>query len=234
MPSPTDSTWPISATSASVPKLAIWFFRIAEISAARISISLNPLHGKLQAIELAPKRRIDHARPDLDDEPAQQAGIDLDIDSDLAADRFAQLLVDGVALLRRQLLRADDMRRDLAARARRGGGDSPRSSPAERRAAGCCAKSPRKLRVSAESCAVSASAATAFALRLARHHGAADKTPEIAAVAQHGAQALEIAGHGVELLALVGEIEQRRRIAVGQSGYAFRFRCHVRTVLVTL
>ena len=39
MPSPTDSTWPTSATSASVSKPAICCFRIAEISAARISIS---------------------------------------------------------------------------------------------------------------------------------------------------------------------------------------------------
>src|SRR5579884_3099803 len=38
MPSPTDSTWPTSAMSASLPKLAICCFRIAEISAARISI----------------------------------------------------------------------------------------------------------------------------------------------------------------------------------------------------
>src|SRR5277367_2170194 len=38
MPSPTDSTCPTSATSASLPKPAISCFRIAEISAARISI----------------------------------------------------------------------------------------------------------------------------------------------------------------------------------------------------
>ena len=39
IPSPTDSTWPTSATSASVPNPAIWSLRIDEISAARISIS---------------------------------------------------------------------------------------------------------------------------------------------------------------------------------------------------
>ena len=38
MPSPTDSTEPTSETSASSPKLAIWDFRMAEISAARISM----------------------------------------------------------------------------------------------------------------------------------------------------------------------------------------------------
>ena len=42
MPSPTDSTRPTSATSASVPKLAICSLRRAEISAARISIRQPP------------------------------------------------------------------------------------------------------------------------------------------------------------------------------------------------
>src|SRR5438132_755942 len=64
MPSPIDSTWPTSATSASLPKWAISCLRIAEISAARISIKTSltlclnsplprpspltlPLHGSL-------------------------------------------------------------------------------------------------------------------------------------------------------------------------------------------
>src|SRR5579885_1232058 len=115
MPSPTDSTWPTSAISASVPKFAICCFRIAEISAARISILLNPLHRQLQAMQLALQRRIDHARANLDDEAAQQARVDLDIDGDLAADRLAQLLVDRLALRRRQILRRDHMGGDLAA-----------------------------------------------------------------------------------------------------------------------
>ena len=41
MPSPTDSTWPTSETSASSPKLAICDLRMAEISAARISMDLT-------------------------------------------------------------------------------------------------------------------------------------------------------------------------------------------------
>src|SRR6266851_3725245 len=43
MPSPTDRTCPTSATSASLPKPAICCLRIAEISAARISISTLPI-----------------------------------------------------------------------------------------------------------------------------------------------------------------------------------------------
>src|SRR6185312_3947665 len=72
-----------------------------------------------------------------------------------------------------------------------------------------------------------------LALRLARHHRAADQTAELRTVAQHGAHRLEVAGDGVELLALVGEIEQRRAIALSEPGYAFRFGCHVGSVLVS-
>ena len=42
IPSPTESTRPTSAISASLPKLAICSLRIAEISAARISITQHP------------------------------------------------------------------------------------------------------------------------------------------------------------------------------------------------
>ena len=42
MPSPTDSTWPVSATLASVSNAAICFFRISEISAGRISYQAAP------------------------------------------------------------------------------------------------------------------------------------------------------------------------------------------------
>ncbi len=38
MPSPTDRTWPTSETSASSPKPSIWDLRMAEISAARMSM----------------------------------------------------------------------------------------------------------------------------------------------------------------------------------------------------
>src|SRR5918911_2761795 len=101
MPSPTDRTWPTSATSASLPKLAICCFRIAEISAARISISVplpNALHRQLQAMQAALQRTVDHARADLDDHAPQKAGIDLEVDRDAAPDRAAQLLAERVLL----------------------------------------------------------------------------------------------------------------------------------------
>src|SRR5260370_29042633 len=114
MPSPTESTWPTSATSASVPKSAICCFRMADISAARISMTSTPLHRKLQARQLALERCIDHARADLDDEPADQARIDPEIDRDFAADGLAELLVHGFCLGGRQRPRRGHLRRDLA------------------------------------------------------------------------------------------------------------------------
>src|ERR1700722_16726091 len=98
MPSPTESTWPTSATSASVPNPAICCFRMAEISAARISILPDPLHGELQALQLAAERRIDHARPQLDDQAAEQARIDPGFNCDLAAHSAPQPLVERLPL----------------------------------------------------------------------------------------------------------------------------------------
>src|ERR1700721_1662210 len=122
MPSPTDSTCPTSATSASLPKLAICCFRMAEISAARISISVpliwpsaNTLHAQLQALQLTLQRSVDHARADLDDHAAEQAGIDPDLDRHAAADNAAKLLAQIILLCFRERLRRRDLRGDLAA-----------------------------------------------------------------------------------------------------------------------
>src|SRR5882724_742204 len=96
MPSPTDSTWPTSATSASVPKLAICCLRIAEISAGRISMNIpsgNTLHREPQPLQLALDGPVDHARPDLDDHTADQFRIDAHIDRHSAANAMAQLFV---------------------------------------------------------------------------------------------------------------------------------------------
>src|SRR5258705_12177235 len=118
MPSPTDRPWPTSATSASLPKLAICCFRIAEISAARISISVplpDAFHRQLQALQPALQRAIDHPRADLDDHAAQQARIDPQIDRDAPADRAAQLLAEGILLCLVQRLRRRHLSGDLAA-----------------------------------------------------------------------------------------------------------------------
>src|SRR6185312_6194566 len=118
MPSPTDSTWPTSATSASLPKLAICCFRIAEISAARISISVplpDAFHRQLQALQPALQRAVDHPRADLDDHAAQQARINPQIDRDAPPDRAAQLLAKGILLRLGQWLRCRHLGSDLAA-----------------------------------------------------------------------------------------------------------------------
>src|SRR3954447_6029445 len=117
MPSPTDRTWPTSATSASLPKLAICCFRIAEISAARIFLSVplpHPLHRQLHALQPALQRTVDHPRADLDDHATQQARIDPQIDRDAPPDGAAQLLAKCVLLRLVQRLRRRHLGGDLA------------------------------------------------------------------------------------------------------------------------
>ena len=75
MPSPTLSTWPVSATLASVSNAAICFFRISEISAGRISISGGSLHGELQALQAGFQRGIVEAGADPHDKTAEQVGF---------------------------------------------------------------------------------------------------------------------------------------------------------------
>src|SRR5215472_12967819 len=101
MPSPIDSTWPTSATSASVPKFAIWSLRMAEISAGRISMktpSGNSLHRQLQAPQLALYRCVDHPRAELDNDAADQPRVDADVNGHPAADAAAQLVVQRLTL----------------------------------------------------------------------------------------------------------------------------------------
>src|SRR3954463_12557245 len=94
MPAPTDNTVPTSETSASVPKLAIWSRMTLEISAARMSIfslsskpcGLSALHRVGKSVEFRADRAVDHLRANLDDEPAQDGGIDAEVDRDVAAD----------------------------------------------------------------------------------------------------------------------------------------------------
>src|SRR5271166_1805677 len=118
MPSPIDNTWPTSATSASLPKLAICCLRIAEISAARISMktpSGSALHRQLQPLQLALNRSVDHARAEFDDKTADQGRVDANIDRNPAADAAAQLLVQRRELGFAQGLRRGDLGCHLAA-----------------------------------------------------------------------------------------------------------------------
>src|SRR3546814_11291532 len=82
MPSPTESTEPISLTVASVPKLAIWSLMTLLISAARISIiqpfiggiwayGLSALHRLRETIETGTDAAVDQLAAQLDDEAAE-------------------------------------------------------------------------------------------------------------------------------------------------------------------
>ena len=102
MPSPTDSTWPTSETSASWPKFLICSFRMAEISAARISIS-GPLSSRiLIAFNLVRSDESTMRLPTLTISPPMMAGSTLtsrsmslppvtDLSALLSASRFLSL-----------------------------------------------------------------------------------------------------------------------------------------------
>src|SRR5581483_7869552 len=116
MPSPTDSTEPTSETSASSPKLAICDFRMAEISAARMSIFLRSLQGELQGIELRAERSVEQTGADPHLDTAEDGGIDTGLDLGGLAERLAQGLGDAAGLVRRQGDGGGHLGEDLAAR----------------------------------------------------------------------------------------------------------------------
>src|SRR5579883_618077 len=230
MPSPTERTWPTSATSASVPKSAICCFRMAEISAARISMSSNPLHHKLQSRELALERCIHHTRADLDHETADQAWIDPEIDRDLAADGLAELLIDRLGLHGRQRPCRCHLGRDLAAPGGEFleiGRDHARQHEEPPVPRGDPEKIPRQ---HGEPRALT-EGGHGLALLVAAQNGTADQPAEIAALIDQAPERPQVARNLVQRLAVIGELEQRFRIALGQTGYACRFGCHVERTL---
>src|SRR5215204_596815 len=106
MPSPTDSTWPTSVTSASAPKFSICCFRMAEISAARMSIEdlfsferfrlsggaalAGLAHRETDGVELGAQGGVDHAAADANHEATDQRRIDLHVQVDLGLGDVAE------------------------------------------------------------------------------------------------------------------------------------------------
>src|SRR6185369_15319142 len=98
MPSPTERTEPTSETSASSPKLAIWDLRMAEISAARISIGLRSLQGEFQGVELRLQRSVEQTGSDPHLDPAEDGGVDAGLDFGVLAERLAERGGDALGL----------------------------------------------------------------------------------------------------------------------------------------
>src|SRR4051794_38184009 len=122
MPSPTDSTWPVSATLASVSNAAICFFRISEISAGRVSLLRGSLHGVLQTLQPGFQTGVVQPGADPDDEAAQQVGLDLFVDVDVAIPGFDQAGAKLLALHVIQGMGRDHMGGDDATAIRNQGG----------------------------------------------------------------------------------------------------------------
>src|SRR5207302_1359825 len=94
MPSPTDSTVPTSETCASASKFAIWSPMTREISAARISIVQLAFHRGCETVEFGADRGVDLLAAQLDDDSAENVGVDRSVDRDVAAGAGAELLLE--------------------------------------------------------------------------------------------------------------------------------------------
>src|SRR5690242_137198 len=107
MPSPTERTVPTSETCASASKFAIWSRMTREISAARMSIQLA-FHRLSESVEFGADRGVDLLAAQLDDNSAEDFGVDGRFDIDVAAGAGAKLRLQSSNLIVVQRTRGDD------------------------------------------------------------------------------------------------------------------------------
>src|SRR5437763_11826712 len=94
IPSPTERTVPTSETCASASKFAIWSRMTREISAARISIVVLAFHRGCETVEFGADRGVDLLAAQLDDDSAENVGIDSRVDGDVAAGAGPKLCLE--------------------------------------------------------------------------------------------------------------------------------------------
>jgi hypothetical protein len=191
---------------------------------------LSPLHRKLQPMQLAAQRRIDHARSNFDDKTAEESGIHPDLDGDLTTHCLAQLLVDRIELRRRQRLRRNDLRGDFASTS-----GEPSEKGIDHRRHG---KEPPVLCDQTEEAArqrrqpgTLGDGGDRAPLLEPRENRAAHQAAQLGTLVQHCSQLTKILGNLIQRLALVRQIEQRRGVAVGKPGNACALRCQSREIL---
>src|SRR5262249_44172501 len=217
MPSPTDSTWPMSETSASSPKLAICDFRIAEISAARMSMGLRSLQGELQSVELGLQRGVVETRPDLDLDAAEDRRVDGGGDLGLLAQRLGERLLHARELGGGQLQRRGHLSGDHAAmlvvQALEGADDGGQG-----RRAAVLGQKAQELHGQRREAGLGGDRLQSLALLLGGEGGRGDQPGEVLALGEQRLQPLEVAQHGFERLGVGRQLEQRLRIALTDLG----------------
>src|SRR6185503_9767745 len=119
MPSPTERTVPTSETCASASKFAIWSRMTREISAARISIVQLAFHRRCETVEFGADRCVDLLAAQLDDDSAEDVGVDGRVDRDVAAGAGAELGLQRCELVVIERPGRDDLRGRFAAMLRR-------------------------------------------------------------------------------------------------------------------
>src|ERR1700722_9454679 len=230
MPSPTDNTWPVSATLASVSNAAICFFKISEISAGRISISGGSLHRVLQALQPGFQTGVVKTGADPDDQAAEQIRLDLLQYIDVAVARFdqagAQLLpLQIVQRLRRQHMRGNDASAIGDQRGKRGHDLRQRAQPAVAR------DDAHEIADRFAEALLLQHRERGFGTQGDVDQGGFDETAEVGAVMDQEAQRFHFGDDGVERANVLRMRVERGGVTVGEAA-TFRdrrsFRRHVR------
>src|SRR4051812_48297321 len=212
MPSPTDSTVPTSETSASASKFAIWSRMTREISAARMSIVYLAFHRGSEPVEFGADRGVDALAAQLDDDPAEDAGVHRRLEDDVAAGAGAQLRLQ---------------RRDLVVAQRAGGEDlgdglaavlccDPLERPddrAQRALAAVPCEHADELGGDRVEAGVGGERGQRLCGLVAADQRAVDELGEFARIEQRLVERVEPAGDGIDLSFIAGKVEQSRGVA---------------------
>ena len=185
----------------------------------------------LIALSLVRSEAIDHAGAELDDQPADDRRIDLDVEIDrlLAGDRFERAL-DRLEMGVGQLLGGGDLGGHLALPARDELAEvadhlADREQPAVR------GHEHQEVRGEPADAGLGEHGGERPAPLLGAEHRAADQAIEVRALRDHGGEFFDIGLHRVDGLGVERELEQRARIAARHAGYGRIFACHVRALL---
>ncbi|CAA7619364.1 hypothetical protein MTBSS4_240059 [Magnetospirillum sp. SS-4] len=174
----------------------------------------NPFHSELEMLQLRLQRAVNHTGADLHHQTAQQTGIDLDLDGDIAAERRLEGGDEGVVLGRRQRHRGRHHGGLLAT----AGGEPAQigfDHPRKGEQAAVSGRQPQEFRCQLGKAAGLGNGGDRPALFRAAEHGAVDEAAQIGAVADHDLQRLEVAGHLIEGGRRIGQIEKGGGVAGG-------------------
>src|SRR5437868_1554517 len=212
IPSPTERTVPTSETCASASKFAIWSRMTREISAARMSIVQLAFHRGGEPVEFGADRGVDLLAAQLDDDSAQDVGVDRRVDRHLAAGAGAQLCLERGELIVVEGMRGDDLGRRLAAML---GGEPAVSADdlAQLILAAVAGEDAEEAGGDRVKVQLGRKRREGLGGLVARHQRAGNQLGEILRIQQRLADPVETLANRFDLPLVAGEVEQGRRVA---------------------